>query len=223
MCFSAEVSFIASGIISVAGIIAIKKSKTNPQKVFASIPFIFGVQQFIEGCLWIFIDLTDYNLILSMLTYGFLFFAWIIWPIIIPLSLWLLEMNSSRKKMLSLCLLFGFLTTGILAFVLINIPIGANIAKNHIQYNIEFTGQTPFIITIAYLISTVFSLFISTRSNTWILGLVILSSYIFSKLYFTEHLISVWCFFSAISSLIIVWIIHKINDISVSTDQNANS
>ena len=53
MCFSAEASFGASAILLTIGVISLNKSVNVPQKVLSCIPFIFGVQQFSEGILWL--------------------------------------------------------------------------------------------------------------------------------------------------------------------------
>jgi len=53
MCFSATASFGASAVLGVIGIVAVAKAKTNPQRVFATIPLIFSVQQLSEGFLWL--------------------------------------------------------------------------------------------------------------------------------------------------------------------------
>lgn len=87
MCFSAEASFGASVIIVSIGVVAVKKSTTVPQRIFALIPFIFGVQQFTEGILWRSLDHPGLSRWTNMSTYTFLFFAQVVWPIIALLSI----------------------------------------------------------------------------------------------------------------------------------------
>ena len=49
MCFSATASFSAGIILTVIGVASIKKAHHKSQLLFASIPFVFGIQQFAEG------------------------------------------------------------------------------------------------------------------------------------------------------------------------------
>ena len=53
MCFSAGASFGASALLGVAGAIAVTRATTIPQRLFASIPFVFSVQQLAERLLWL--------------------------------------------------------------------------------------------------------------------------------------------------------------------------
>ena len=53
MCFSAEASFAGRIIISAIGVATVTKVHKSSQIVFASIPLFFGVQQMVEGTLWL--------------------------------------------------------------------------------------------------------------------------------------------------------------------------
>ena len=60
MCFSATASFGASAVLGAIGIIAVAKAKTKPQRLFATIPLIFAVQQLTEGLLWLSLKNADH-------------------------------------------------------------------------------------------------------------------------------------------------------------------
>ena len=53
MCFSATASFSSSVVIGALGIYSIKSVTHTHQKYFAAIPFLFAVQQFSEGFVWL--------------------------------------------------------------------------------------------------------------------------------------------------------------------------
>ena len=87
MCFSATASFTAGVVLTVIGIASIKKANYKSQLLFASIPFMFGVQQFAEGILWLTIPKSDYFVLQKMATYIYLFFAHILWPLWVPIAI----------------------------------------------------------------------------------------------------------------------------------------
>lgn len=210
MCFSPEASFGAAAIISTTGVIAINKAETKQQKIFALIPLFFAFQQAVEGMLWLIIpnsDLSDWK---PLLNYSFLTVAWIIWPTLIPLSTLLLESKDTRKKMLRISLFIGIIVATLLLYVMIFYPIDSTISNYHIDYIADVHRSVPMLLSIGYVIPTVFSLFISSVKHMWVFGLINLSSFIFTKMYFTDQLISVWCFFGAISSILILWIIIQL-------------
>ena len=97
MCFSAGASFAGGVIISGIGVATIREVHKPSQLVFASIPLFFGVQQIVEGCLWLTLPNIDYLNIQKIATYSFLILAQVLWPTLIPVSVLLME-ESSKKK-----------------------------------------------------------------------------------------------------------------------------
>src|SRR5579871_3876926 len=106
MCFSATASFIAGGTLSTIGGATVKQVKKKSEFPFAAIPLLFGIQQIIEGILWLSFY---YNLVLIRAVSTFLFslFAYSLWPAFVPFSVKLLEPSSVRKKVLSVLQAIG--------------------------------------------------------------------------------------------------------------------
>ena len=107
MCFSAGASFAGGAIISAIGIITVRKIHKPSQILFASIPLFFGLQQIIEGVLWLTLPLTDYEGIRHISTYGFLIMAQVIWPVYDTLSVVFMEKSDKKEKYLYTLLLIG--------------------------------------------------------------------------------------------------------------------
>ena len=53
MCFSANASFISGSVLTIVGVATVLKAKTPSQAAFGSVPFIFAIQQFSEGFVWL--------------------------------------------------------------------------------------------------------------------------------------------------------------------------
>jgi hypothetical protein len=53
MCFSASVSFTAGTALIALGAVTLKKAGHGAELAYAAIPLLFGVQQLIEGLLWL--------------------------------------------------------------------------------------------------------------------------------------------------------------------------
>ena len=98
MCFSAEASFAGGVIISSIGIATVLKVHKPSQLLFASIPLFFGVQQFVEGFLWLAIPHPEYMMVQKIGAYLFLVLAEVLWPLIIPLSILFMEENAGKKR-----------------------------------------------------------------------------------------------------------------------------
>lgn len=108
-------------------------------------------------------------------------------------------------------LAFGLLISTYLLYCLFTYEISAEVREGHIHYNLNFPLAFSNISGVFYFIPTVVSLFVSGLKRMWILGLAILTSFIATQLFFEDYVISVWCFFAAILSLIVLWITTQFN------------
>lgn len=211
MCFSAGVSFTASAVILVIGVISITKATTTAQRVFALIPLFFSLQQFTEGLLWLVLANPAYDGWRPFLTHFYLSFAWVIWPVFIPFSMGLLEKNVNRKKIIHLILGIGIFVSVCWIGVMIFYHAHAIINVYHIDYKFDFKPVYPFLFTLLYLIATVITLLVSSVKYMWAFSIVNLASYLFTRIYFAGHVVSIWCFFGALSSFIVMMIIFNLN------------
>lgn len=209
MCFSAQASFGAGAVLAVAGIISVRKTIKPSHLLFAAIPLIFAVQQFSEGILWLTLSKSAFAGWKAGAMYTFLFFAQVLWPLWVPLSMWQLEKEKRRKKTLFVLFCIGLFTSCSLAWLLLTYPASTQVRDHHIFYELGFPGISMKL-GILYFIPTVISSFLSTYRGVQWMGLAILVSFIVSKLFFREELISVWCYFAAVISASILLIMHSI-------------
>jgi hypothetical protein len=207
MCFSPEASFAGGVIISAIGVLTIKKVHKPSQIVFAGIPLFFGIQQLAEGFLWVTLPSPDLISIQRISTYLFLIMALVIWPFMIPLSVTLMEEDSSRKKNLRLLLLLGVFLSAYYSFCLIFFKVNPNVSCYHILYKNDFPAALSLPAFMIYLFVTITPLFISGIKRTWMLGILMMLSCLVTAIFFTQFLTSVWCFFAALISGVVYWIL----------------
>ncbi|HXS35322.1 MAG TPA: DUF6629 family protein [Flavipsychrobacter sp.] len=212
MCFSAGASFSAGVVLSIIGAASIYSSKTTPQRVFACIPVIFSVQQFIEGILWLALANPVYVHWETGATYTFLVIACIVWPILIPFSVLLLENNFRRKKILFSLLGFGVLFGIYFGYCLKVYGASAIIEQHHIRYVLHFAFADKWYFGLLYFIPTVLPPSISSIKGIRWLAFIFLVSYTLSRIFYHYYVISVWCFFATIISLVVLSVILKLRD-----------
>jgi hypothetical protein len=208
MCFSAEASFTSGIVISAIGVATLRKVSKPAQKPFAGIPLLFGFQQFAEGVLWITLKSSGrYEGLQNVATYIFLITALIIWPVLIPLSMWFMEKGKTRKKILTGFVVTGSVTSLFYGFCLLFYHVTPQIQSFHIQYIDDFPWPLVSIIFIFYFASTVAPLFVSSVKRAWLFGILITISYIVTRIFYAQYVTSVWCFFAALLSIAIYWIL----------------
>ncbi len=210
MCFSPEASFTGGAIISTIGVLTVKKVHKPSQILFASIPLFFGFQQFAEGSLWLMLRSGEINLFREISTYVFLIMAQVIWPVMIPLSVLFLEESRRRKKILVGLLIVGIILSGYYAFCLASYTVTPVIDGYHIKYQNDFPNSFAMTAFIFYLIATLTPLFVSSYKKTHLLGILMTLSCIVTAIFFTQFLTSVWCFFAALISVVILWILTDV-------------
>jgi hypothetical protein len=208
MCFSAGASFAGGIIISSIGIVTIREVHKPSQLVFASIPLFFGIQQIVEGSLWLTIPDIDYVNIKHISTYIFLIMADFLWPTMIPLSVLFMEKDKKRRKILRILLGMGIFLSLYYAYCLLFYNITPQIMGYHIQYNTDFPKSLSMPAFIVYLIVTITPLFVSGIKRTQLLGILMFLSCLVTAIFFTQYLTSVWCFFAALISGVIFWILR---------------
>ncbi|MEP7374971.1 MAG: DUF6629 family protein [Chitinophagaceae bacterium] len=213
MCFSAGASFGASAVLSLIGSAAIVKARTIPQGLFAGIPLIFSVQQLAEGILWLSFKNTGLEAAQPFFTYTFLVFAMMLWPVWIPFTLRLLEKDSRRKKIMSVLLGIGVLVSMGVGCVLMLYDVHVISTHHHIHYRVDFpTGRRVLILpfSLLYFIATIITPFISGIKRMKWIGVGFLASYLFAIIFYSGFVVSVWCYFAAILSVVVLWILSDL-------------
>lgn len=211
MCFSAEASFTASAIIGGMGIITTKKSLPK-QKIFGMIPLLFAVQQLFEGTIWLGFDNPHYAGLRSISTMIFLTFAWAIWPMIIPYAMYRMEEHDTRKKILGVLSFIG-LIAGLCSMypIFISHP-EPYIASFHIDYSLLENpphGILVDVYEIVYLLCTLVTMLISSQRLMYVYGIANIIGLVIAGVFYQSSVPSTWCFFSAILSALIYWILEK--------------
>jgi uncharacterized protein DUF6629 len=212
MCFSAGASFGASAVLSIIGTAAIMKARTVPQGLFAGVPIIFSIQQLAEGMLWLSLKEPGLAYLQPLFTYTFLIFALVIWPVWIPFTIHRLEKDPKRRNALSVFLFLGIGTAVGAGCAIMFYPVSFELTLHHFHYNIDIPGQAKKfrgLFTILYFVATIITTFISNISRMKWLGIVFLLSYSATLIFYGGSIVSVWCYFAALLSMVVYWIISR--------------
>lgn len=207
MCFSAGASFITAGSLSVLGVYAINKVKTGPRLYMAIVPLLFGAQQAIEGLLW----LTYTNRLDAhyqpILAFGFLAFAFSLWSWYIPYSLLQLEIDPQRAYLLRILLGVGISIAMGLGFLLLQQGAQPSVHTHHISYDIKLPLFSEELYLLWYCLAVIVPFFVSSLSWAPLFGGLVLLACMASAYLWHHAFGSMWCFWSALLSMLIAHII----------------
>lgn len=215
MCFSANASFIAGVALTVVGVASMSQVRKPAQLMFASIPLLFAIQQVCEGFVWLSLSEDDFAQWHGTAKYAFLIFAQIIWPTWIPLSYLLIERSPKRRKIIRYFLFGGIITTIALTYRLLFLTAVAEIDGCHISYHIDGTKPLLIITGIFYLSAIVVAPFLSSWKSAFVLASANVISLAVTQFFFDAYLVSVWCFFAAVQSVLIFFVMREMKRQSV--------
>lgn len=216
MCFSATASFAASAILTPIGIYAMGRCFNSDRRylALASFPVLFGIQQAVEGFEWLAIENGVQSDILTA-ALGFLFFAYFLWPLMVPLSAYFVEENHARRILLFLLSIFGglFGLSLYLPLILNENWLSVEIVQGSILYQpkLIYDGFIPWTgLRLIYAAIVGLSLLFSTIATVRAFGVIVLLSVIVGFLFFAYAFTSIWCFIAAILSIYILRIVQRI-------------
>jgi len=210
MCFSATASFGSAAVLLIIGGACLKKSETGPQRLLSSIPLMLSMQQFLEGIIWISILNPEYSAWGKSATYGFLIFAQVVWPFFIPFSIMLLEKEQKRKKILLFLTIIGSVQALFLSYGMLMYSVSSEILHSHIRYDLNFPPANRWFGGALYIIATGISPFFSSNKRLRMVGVIVLCSYLFTRVLYAQNVISVWCYFAALISFVILAVILQV-------------
>jgi hypothetical protein len=202
VCFSATANFVGSGALAAIGVVTLTKVKHRRELLFAALPTLFGIHQFIEGFVWLGLDGILSPAVTHDMGAAYMLYAQGLLPFLLPLSVLLFEPDSkSRKRMLPF-LVVGGATTLYILWALAAYPLELYVKGNSIVYINQATNNTA--VAVLYVIATCGSLFFSKVRAMIIFGAANLAILLIVMEVKRYAFTSLWCAYAAIASLIIL-------------------
>jgi hypothetical protein len=207
MCFSAAGSFAVSGLLSGVGAVSFRRKVVRPYRMLAAIPFLFAVQQAAEGVVWLTIPRPSEAGVQRIAATIFLGCALIVWPVWLSFSLRRVERVPERRRILGALGWTGVVVAVSASVLLALRPPDVAIAGHSIHYDRAGGGSSASLnafLILLYAIPTVVPFFVSTMRLGRTIGATLIISLIVTAFAERDALTSVWCFFAALLSVLIV-------------------
>lgn len=224
MCFSATISYSAAAVLVTTGVYAVQQARRlqNPYWIlWALVPLFFGLQQTFEGRVWQELAAGNANATVPF-ALGFHFFSHFLWLWWLPLCSYLVEpdqitqIGKLRKRVIAGCALFGAFAGTLVYAVMLLHPEWMSVAvRGHsIIYDFSAPYRSPIEIPITpmmlYGLTILLPLFFSCHRLIRIFGALVILSMALASASYNAAFVSVWCFFAAVLSLYIVYMIRQL-------------
>jgi hypothetical protein len=202
MCFSATASLVTAGMVGAIGVVAVRSTRTPAELPLACIPLLFAAQQAAEGGLWLALEHGDAGAWPWLFTQVFLAFALVIWPVYAPVAAWLVEPDRKRRQIMQASFLVGVAVASFFLVQLMTLRNEGYISGSHILYRTDV--ESPELAGLVYLSAAVLGLIVSSHRAIAVLGAIICIGALVTYVFMQEVFVSVWCFFAAASSFVIL-------------------
>lgn len=205
MCFSAAASFGSGTLLVSIGAVTTMGNHLKSQRMISVVPIFFGVQQLAEGIVWQTMGQNSESFMHQFGILTFLGFALVIWPCWLPWSVFNIEINQKRKKMLKIISFIGLGVSLLAVSVLLSTHPNAYISGHSLAYEFKNLHRTwpANLELVLYVIPTLTPFFISSLHRVNIAGYLVLVGMIITQIVNKEASTSIWCYFAAMISLYI--------------------
>lgn len=215
MCFSATASFALSSVLLPMGGWCLQKAWRGDRHFLplAAFPLAFGMQQAIEGFVWLGLGANAPTLTCQA-AHGFVFFShgfWLFWT---PLMVSLLETRPRVRWLWQAMALVGLAYGAYFLFPLALHPDWLTVAIQNQTLNYSFQLLIPHPILIqlgplAYAVLILAPLLLVNHPLVQGLGWLVLGALLTTTYLFPYGFISIWCFFAAVSSVYVGYLFYQ--------------
>jgi hypothetical protein len=178
------------------------KVKHRRELLFAALPVLFAIHQFIEGFVWLGLDGILSPKVAHNMGAAFMLYAQGLLPFILPLSVILFEVDAKSRRRMQPFLILGTLTALYILWALTAYPTQVFVKGNSIVYINQATNNEA--VAVFYVIVTCGSLLFSKIKDMVIFGIANLAILLLVMAFKRYAFTSLWCAYAAVASVIIL-------------------
>ncbi|MGH6827989.1 MAG: DUF6629 family protein, partial [Rhizomicrobium sp.] len=176
------------------------KARKLRQIPLASVPILFAAQQAVEGALWLCVPHGhEAGRLLASL---FAMIALVVWPLMMPIAVGLTQEKRRRRWIFAL-LIPG---AGVAAYSLLDVLAHPYLAWPA-PLSLVYVNNHPFPrgLIAAYVLAACAPPLLAADPFLKVFGLVVSTGFAVALALFFVSLVSVWCFFAALASLVLAF------------------
>lgn len=201
MCFSATANFTGSAVLGAIGVATLAEVKHRRALMFAAMPLMFAVHQFIEGFVWLGLD----NILPAYVAHGagaaFVLYAQGLLPFLLPLSVYLIEPTKRKQRRMFWFVLLGGCLALYIPWGLTAYPLQVSSRGPSIVYFNPIT--TTATVAVLYVIATCGALLLSGFRYLIALGIANVIGLLVVMIVMRYAFTSIWCVYAAVISVLV--------------------
>ncbi len=195
---------VGTALVPVA-VLSLREVRHRRELPFAALPAVFAAHQLLEVAVWAGLDGDVSAGVANLAMRAYLFIAWPLLPIYLPLAVLMLEPRGSRVRVAPF-LALGSVVSVYLAFVVLANPV--EVIRH--PYGLEYATvvQHPVVWAVLYIVAVIGAPLMSGYRSIVVFGALNLVGLLLVAVFYAQEFASLWCIFAAVSSIIIL--VHMI-------------
>lgn len=201
MCFSPEADLIAGVVVGGAGVDALRHVRHRREIGIAALPLVFGTHQMTEALVWWGLDGRVAASIGDAATWVYLVVAFAL-PIVVPLAVRGHETDPGRRRGMAPFAVLGGIVAAVLYAELFAGPATATECTRYLAYDIGLRNGGA--VAAGYIAATCLPLLLASERRIALFGVANLAAVSVLAVVVARGVISLWCAWAAVASLLIV-------------------
>ncbi|MGH2687414.1 MAG: DUF6629 family protein [Actinomycetota bacterium] len=199
MCFSPEADLVSGTLIVAVGVDALRHSRRRRDLPLVSLALLLGAHQLVETFVWWAADGTVGPELGRSATLAYLWFAFLVLPVLVPLAVAAMEPTRRRRWAMAPFVVVGTVVAVVLGVAMHEGPIVVQAAPYHLAYDVGHIPPGGFVVA-GYLLATCGALLLSGYRHVVWFGLVNLPAALVIAGLVPQGFASVWCAWAAVSA-----------------------
>lgn len=231
MCFSSSASFVVAAALLPLGVASVRYCQRHQRSdllPLALSPLFFSVQQALEGVVWLGLAPGGPGGLVHPAALAYLFFAYAFWLAWFPWCVLRLNRQAPpglRHRLLQIALLLGLLVGAGLWLPLfldgaLFEPVVVNGSLNYTTTLLADRWISPGLGSTVYGLVIIAPLLLSRSGRLHGFAAALVAAFLLSHLFYAYAFTSVWCFFSALLSASLAWILRDPEPVALPVAQS---
>jgi len=194
-----------TALVPVAAL-SLREVKHRRELMFALLPTLFAAHQFLEVAVWAGLDGDVPAGLADLAMRAYLFIAWPLLPIYVPLAVLLLNPDRRARLRAAPFVALGVVVSSYLAYVVLANPVDVIRHAHGLEY--DTAVRHPVLWAVLYIIAVIGAELVSGERAIVAFGVLNLIGLTFVGVYYFQVFASLWCVFAALASVLIL--VHMI-------------
>jgi len=196
---------VAGAVLVPVAALTLREVKHRRELLFALLPAIFAVHQFLEVAVWAGLDGDVSAGTANLAMRAYLFIAWPLLPTYVPLAVLMLEPRRARLRVAPFVAL-GTVVSAYLGYVVLAYPVEVIRHSRGLEYDTD--THYPILWAVLYIVAVIGPALLSGYRSIVAFGALNLVGLVLVAVFYANEFASLWCVFAAASSVLIL--VHMI-------------